>query len=64
MMGCGAYPVNAFLLTSTEAEVRQNVKRLRHHPSIVLWCGNNEDYMFAEMHKLTYKPEDTIPRPS
>lgn len=36
MMGCGAYPVNAFLLTSIEAEVRQNVQRLRHHPSIVL----------------------------
>jgi len=35
-MGCGAYPVNAFLLTSIEAEVRQNVQRLRHHPSIVL----------------------------
>ena len=25
------------------AEARDNVRRLRHHPSIVLWCGNNEE---------------------
>ncbi|WP_336618973.1 glycoside hydrolase family 2 TIM barrel-domain containing protein, partial [Stenotrophomonas sp. PS02289] len=25
------------------AEARDNVRRLRRHPSIVLWCGNNEE---------------------
>jgi beta-mannosidase len=25
------------------AEAHDNVRRLRHHPSIVLWCGNNEE---------------------
>ncbi|MET0130870.1 MAG: glycoside hydrolase family 2 protein [Stenotrophomonas chelatiphaga] len=25
------------------AEARDNLRRLRHHPSIVLWCGNNEE---------------------
>ncbi len=25
------------------AEARDNVRRLRHHASIVLWCGNNEE---------------------
>ncbi len=25
------------------AEARDNVRRLRHHPSVVLWCGNNEE---------------------
>lgn len=25
------------------AEARDNIRRLRHHPSIVLWCGNNEE---------------------
>lgn len=60
-MGCGAYPVNDNLLSSIEIEVTQNVKRMRYHPSIALWCGNNEDYMFAEIHKLTYNPEDTDP---
>jgi len=24
-------------------EARDNVRRLRHHPSVVLWCGNNEE---------------------
>lgn len=28
---------------------------------IVLWCGNNEDYMFAEIHKLEYDPQDQDP---
>lgn len=32
---------NAFFANVKE-EVKQQVKRLRHHKSIVLWCGNNE----------------------
>lgn len=29
-------------LASVEQEVRSNVKRLRHHACLCLWCGNNE----------------------
>ncbi len=29
-------------LENVALEVEDNVKRLRHHPSIVIWCGNNE----------------------
>ena len=25
-----------------EAEAEDQVRRLRNHPSIVVWCGNNE----------------------
>ena len=25
-----------------EAEAEDQVRRLRNHPSIVIWCGNNE----------------------
>ncbi len=39
---CAYYPENEEFLTSVEAEARANIRRLRNHPSLVLWCGNNE----------------------
>ncbi len=38
-----AYPAHdpAFV-ENVRAEERDNVLRLRHHPSIAVWCGNNE----------------------
>ncbi|EAU80945.1 beta-mannosidase [Coprinopsis cinerea okayama7 len=39
-----SYP--AFVL-NVKKEAEYNVKRLRHHPSIVVWCGNNEDYQMV-----------------
>jgi beta-galactosidase/beta-glucuronidase len=38
-----------------------NVTRLRHHPCIVAWNGNNEDYLFAELFKTNYDIKDTDP---
>jgi beta-mannosidase len=52
MFACGLYPAHQEFLTSVTAEVEANVRRLRHHPSIVLWCGNNEDYQVAESQGL------------
>lgn len=43
MFACGVYPVFPEFLASVEAEARENVTRLRHHASLVLLCGNNED---------------------
>ena len=43
MFACGVYPVFPDFLASVEAEARDNVLRLRHHPSLVMLCGNNED---------------------
>ncbi|OLN85397.1 Beta-mannosidase B 2 [Colletotrichum chlorophyti] len=54
MFGCGNYPTWPELLQSIDREARENVKLLRHHPSIVIWAGNNEDYQFAESENLTY----------
>ncbi|PVF95284.1 glycoside hydrolase [Serendipita vermifera] len=48
MFGCGQYPAYDEFLSRVSAEVEANVKRLRHHPSIVIWAGNNEDYALAE----------------
>ncbi|MFD0471909.1 hypothetical protein ACFQ0B_29060 [Nonomuraea thailandensis] len=40
---CAAYPEEEPLRSEVEAEARQNVARLAAHPSLVLWCGNNEN---------------------
>lgn len=43
MFACMSYPAfDESFMKTVEAEARDNVKRLRHHPSIALWCGNNE----------------------
>lgn len=39
MWACAAYPLNEKLLASSKKEIEAQVVRLRHHPSIVLWCG-------------------------
>ncbi|KAI0829783.1 glycoside hydrolase family 2 protein [Trametes gibbosa] len=36
------YPINEFFLESVEREVRQNVRRIKRHPSNVQWAGGNE----------------------
>lgn len=49
---CNAYPFNdkAFL-DNVYAEVRDNVRRLRHRASLAVWCGNNENELFARIQK-------------
>jgi beta-mannosidase len=42
MFACSMYPATQEFLDSVRAEAIDNVKRLRNHPSIVLWAGNNE----------------------
>ena len=36
------YPADEAFTDNILAEVRDNIQRLSHHPSIVHWCGNNE----------------------
>ncbi|TFK75967.1 glycoside hydrolase family 2 protein [Pluteus cervinus] len=52
MFGCGQYPAYDTFVESVTEEAVQNVKRLRHHPSVVIFAGNNEDYQVAESFKL------------
>ncbi len=42
MFACAMYPWDKAFLSNVKAEIIQQVKRLRNHPCIVLWCGNNE----------------------
>ena len=42
MFACAMYPGNDSFLRSVEEEAIYNVKRIRNHASLALWCGNNE----------------------
>lgn len=58
MFGCGNYPAWPEFLASIKREAEENVKRLRHHPSIVIYAGNNEDYAYAESVNLTWDKDN------
>lgn len=42
MFACSMYPGDSAFLESVRQEAIDNVRRLRNHASIVIWCGNNE----------------------
>lgn len=42
MFAGSLYPNNKEFIDNVKEEVKDNVTRLRKHPSIALWCGNNE----------------------
>jgi beta-mannosidase len=43
MFSCSLYPATPEFLANVKREAEYQVKRLRDHVSIALWCGNNED---------------------
>ncbi|XP_068537934.1 beta-mannosidase [Anas acuta] len=43
MFACALYPTDQNYLESVRAEVSHQVRRLKSHPSIILWSGNNEN---------------------
>ncbi len=42
MFSCHIYPADAAFLNDVAIEVAEQAKRLHHHASLVLWCGDNE----------------------
>src|SRR5665648_176043 len=42
MFACAMFPDDAAFQENVKQEAIDNIKRLRNHPSIALWCGNNE----------------------
>ena len=43
IFACGTYPAtDADFMANVAAEACDNVRRLRHHASLAVWCGNNE----------------------
>ncbi|MHA1341841.1 MAG: beta-mannosidase [Promethearchaeota archaeon] len=39
---CAIYPIHNEFFENVKIEAIENIKRIRNHPSHVLWCGNNE----------------------
>jgi beta-mannosidase len=56
MFACAPYPEDdpAFV-SEVEQELRYQVRRLRSHPCLALWCGNNENQM---MHHWIFPGEE------
>lgn len=43
MFACAMYPGDKKFIDNVKQEVIDNVTRLQGHPSLALWCGNNEN---------------------
>ncbi len=57
MFACAMYELTDAFEQNIVAEITDNVRRLRHHASLGLWCGNNEmewqvdDHVYTMTHK-------------
>ena len=45
MFACATYPEHEAFARQVEREADAQIRRLARHPSIVLWCGGNEDLL-------------------
>uniref|UniRef100_A0A8C0P0S0 Beta-mannosidase n=1 Tax=Canis lupus familiaris TaxID=9615 RepID=A0A8C0P0S0_CANLF len=43
MFACALYPTGRDFMNSVRAEVAHQIRRLKYHPSIIVWGGNNEN---------------------
>lgn len=43
-LACNDYPDDPHYLNILEQEARSIIRRIKHHPSVVFWCGGNELY--------------------
>lgn len=63
MFAGSMYPVDSTFLDNVEQEVKQNIIRLRNHPCVALWCGNNEIEVAWEnwgwQKQYNYSPNDS-----
>ena len=65
MFACSIYPTDKEFIENVEQELADNIKRIRNHPSLGLWCGNNEVEWIVDMiEKQTFfgmqMPEDIL----
>lgn len=61
MFACAMYPEDhPGFVDEVEAEARYQVRRLRNHPCLALWCGNNENQWLYD--RISWdKPDSRVP---
>ncbi|MBV9616760.1 MAG: glycoside hydrolase family 2 protein, partial [Ktedonobacteraceae bacterium] len=61
MFACAMYPENnSSFVDEVDAEARYQVRRLRNHPCLALWCGNNENQWIHDRGNWN-KPDFALP---
>ncbi len=58
MFACAVYDLSEEFEQNIIAEIKDNVKRLRHHASLGLWCGNNEMELFVKQGEWVNSPKE------
>ncbi len=58
MFACAVYDLSEDFEENIIAEIKDNVKRLRHHASLGLWCGNNEMELFVKQGEWVNSPKE------
>jgi beta-mannosidase len=60
MFACSMYPGDAAFVENVRQEAIANVRRLRNHPSLALWAGNNENE--AAWHGWGWQEKFALPK--
>lgn len=63
MFACSMYPGDSNFLNSVKNEVIDQVNNLQNHPSLAIWCGNNENdegwHNWGWQKQLNYSKQDS-----
>lgn len=61
IFACAAYPDDAAFAVNVRAEVTEQVRRLRTHPCLAVWCGNNESHLLNHFDNYLSKTDTPLP---